>query len=131
MRKAKRIALDEPARLHPNTWSSIEARLIDFSEAGFRAECEARVRVGFLVTLEIPGIGPAKAQVTWSRGGVFGARFLEAIDPAAAAFKPLEDETVLARLLVERAAAHLSNRRDDEEHLRKRILHALPMRRLS
>ena len=131
MRKAKRIAVDEPARLHPNSWSSIEARLVDFSTAGFRAECEARVRVGFLVTLEIPGIGPADAQVSWSRDGIFGARFLEEIDVAAAEFLPLQEETVLARLLVQRAAAHHANRPEDEVQLRKRILHALPMRKLS
>ena len=62
---------------------------------------------------------------------MFGARFLDPVDPGKAEFTALEDETVLARLLVERAAAHLSNRRDDEEQLRRRILHALPMRRLS
>jgi hypothetical protein len=130
MRKAKRTFVDEPARLHPNEWSSLEVRLLDCSEDGFRAECEARVRPGHLVTLEVPGIGPARAQVSWCHDRVFGARFVEPIPFEQSELKSAPAETVLARLLVQRAAAHRGNLRDHEEKLRRDILGALPMRRV-
>ena len=129
MRKANRRAFDEPVRLHPNAWSSLEVRLLDCSEDGFRAECEARVRNGDLVTLEIPGIGPADAQVTWSRGRELGARFIQPVEIDRAELKRADDETVLARLLVQRAAAHRGALRDVERDLRRRIIETLPMRR--
>jgi hypothetical protein len=129
VRKANRRFVDEPVRLHPNEWSSLEVRLLDCSEAGFRAECEARVRPGNLVTLEVPGVGPAPAQVSWCEGNVFGARFVEEIAFDRAELHDVGAEAVLARLLVQRAAAHRGNLRDHEEELRRRILDTLPMRR--
>ena len=129
VRRAKRILVDEPARLHPNHWSSLEVRLLDYSDEGFRAQCEARVREGDLVTLEVPGIGPTQAQVTWCRDGDLGARFLQPVSLRKAAVKALPPENALARLLVQRAAAHRTNRRDEEEALRREILKGLPVRR--
>ena len=130
MRKANRVVVDEAVRLHPNEWSSLEVRLLDCSEAGFRAECEARVRPGNLVTLELPGIGPARAQVSWCRGREFGARFVETVEFERSELGTPPAETVLARLLVQRAEAHRGNLRDHEEELRRRILDALPMQRV-
>ena len=129
MRKADRIVVDEPARLHPNSWSSLEVRLIDCSETGFRAYCEARVGVADLVTIEIPGIGPVEAHISWRRDREFGARFLDPIDLARAELAGAGQETLLARLLVQRAAAHRANQRSEEQALRRKILQSLPMRR--
>ena len=129
MRKAKRIALDGPARLHPNAWSSLEVRLIDCSAEGFRAECEARVRPGSLVTLEVPGIGPTEARVTWCRDRELGAQFMRPIELDRAELKKADSETMLARLLIQRAAAHRAALRDVEKDLRRQIIEALPMRR--
>lgn len=95
------MELDEPARLHPNEWSSLEVRVLDCSEGGFRAACDAKVRIGFLVTLEIPGIGPAEARVSWCRGKEFGASFLRPIVLDQAGFG---QQTNFARLLVQRPA---------------------------
>lgn len=129
MRKAERIIVDEPARLHPNGWSSLEVRLLDCSEGGFRAACEARVRLGDTVTLELPGVEPAKAWVTWCHGKEFGARFAEPFPLERANLALASDDVLLARLLVERAAAHRANLREREQLLRQRILQALPIRR--
>ena len=129
MRKGERKAVDEPVRLHPNAWSSIEVRLIDCSETGFRADSEARVRICDEVTLEVPGIGPAKAYVSWVRGREFGARFVEPIPFERAQLTPAGQEQVLARLLLQRAMAQKSQLWEHEERLRRQIAEGLPLRR--
>ena len=129
MRQSERIAVDAKARLHPNQWSSLEVRLLDCSEQGFRASCEARVGVGDLVTLELAGAGPARAYVSWCRDGEIGARFLEPFPLASVPLPPAGEEVQLARLLVARAAAHKANMRDREQALRERIRQRLPLRR--
>ena len=129
MRKRPRKAVDEPVRLHPNAWSSLEVRLIDCSEEGFRAECEARVKVCDEVTIELPGIGAAKAFVIWCRDRDFGARFVEPIPIERAAITDAGPQQVLARLLVQRAAAQKSQLWDQEERLRRAIAQALPLQR--
>ena len=129
MRNSDRKAVDEAVRLHPNDWSSLEVRLIDCSEAGFRAACEARVQSGLLVTLELPGVGPKQAQVSWANGREFGARFIEPLEALPETLKPASDESVLARLLVQRAAAHKVRLWDEEFALRAQILKSLPVRR--
>jgi hypothetical protein len=129
MRKSVRKAVDEPVRLHPNDWSSVEVRLIDCSETGFRGECDARVRVRDEVTLELPGIEPAKAYVIWCRGREFGARFVAPVPIDAAALHMAAPEQVLARLLVQRATAQKSQLWEQEERLRREIAAALPIQR--
>lgn len=132
MRKTERIALDQLARLQPNGWSRVEIRLLDCSAAGFRAECEARVRAGDIVTLEGAGFGCAEAQISWTQDGELGARF---IDPVALDRSQLclaSDESRLARLLVQRAAAARAGPRAPELELdlRREIARSLPIRRL-
>ena len=129
MRKADRKAVDEAVRLHPNAWSSLEVRLIDCSEAGFRAECEARVRKFDEVTLELPEVGPVKASVAWSSGREFGARFMKPIALDQVPLTPAGDQQVLARLLVQRATAHKSHLWEHEERLRGEIARKLPLQR--
>ena len=129
MRKAERIALDEPVRLDPNDWSSVEVHLLDCSESGFRARCDVRIAPGFLVNLEIPGIGRSQAYVIWCRGGEIGGKFVVPLDLAGAAFKPIGEEKMLARLLVQRARAHKSGRFDQEQQLRDAIARTLPIRK--
>ena len=130
MRIKYRKAVDQAARLHPNERSSLEVRLIDCSEAGFRAACEARVQSGLLVTLELPGVGPKLAQVSWANGREFGARFIEPLKALPETLIPASDENVLARLLVQRAAAQKARRWDHERELRDKIRKLMPVRRL-
>ncbi|HEY7810686.1 MAG TPA: PilZ domain-containing protein, partial [Allosphingosinicella sp.] len=74
-RQAERLVVRGATRLKPNEWSSVEATMLDLSELGFRAACDARLRVGSTVSIDIPRIGAVEAQVEWQRGGEFGARF--------------------------------------------------------
>jgi hypothetical protein len=129
MRKGERKAVDEPVRLHPNAWSSLEVRLLDCSETGFRAECEARVQKFGEVTLELPELGPVKACVAWVRGQQFGARFITAIPIDRVPLTPAGAHQLLARLLVERATAHKSGLWEHEERLREEIARTLPVQR--
>ena len=125
-----KIALDEPARLVPNDWSSLEIRMLECSASGFRAACDATLWNGAWVTLEIPGIGAVEALVTWRRDGQFAATFAEPIDLSQAQFMAVNGEVVLARLLKERAKAHAAGQQRQERDLRARISEILPMRRV-
>ena len=128
-RRSERLKVDEAARLRPNNWSSVEAQMLDLSESGFRASCEARLAVGSGVSLEIPGIGSVDAQVEWRRDGEFGARFLVPIDLDRCEWTLLQRQEALAQLLVQRARARQSGRGGAEAQIRRQILTALPMQR--
>jgi hypothetical protein len=130
LRRSERINVDEKARLRPNSWSSLEVRLVDLSEAGFRAECEATILCGSPISIDLPGIGPVDAQVTWRRSGEIGAQFTVPIDLADCTARPVSSETVLARLLVQRADARSTGRFRREQLLREQILGALPMQKV-
>ena len=126
-RRAERRAVNASARLRPNAWSSVEIAMLDLSELGFRARCEARLRAGATVSLAIPGVGVVEAQVEWQRGGEFGARFYAAIDLAACGWTLAERQDTLAQLLVARARARASGRDKAEAQLRRQILRSLPI----
>ncbi|HEY0043422.1 MAG TPA: PilZ domain-containing protein [Allosphingosinicella sp.] len=80
-RNVPRTEVRAPARLRPNDWSSLEVEVVDFSPQGFRAACDAILKIKSYVTLDVPGFGAVPAQVVWCREGGFGARFLQPIDP--------------------------------------------------
>ena len=126
-RRAERLALDEAARLRPNSWSSLEVTMLDLSRLGFRARCEARLQPGGCVSLDIPGVGAVDAQVEWQRREQFGARFLRPIDLDRCQWTFVERQNVLAQLLVQRAAARKAGRRGAETQIRQQILNALPV----
>ncbi len=128
-RRAERLPIDAETRLRPNSWSSLQIRMLDLSTSGFRAECEAKVKPGGSVSLDVPGIGPVDAQVEWQRGDQFGARFFAPIELKACQWAFPDRHRTLARLLVERAAAKRSGRRGAEGQIRREILSALPMRK--
>jgi hypothetical protein len=128
-RRAERLPLDAETRLRPNSWSSLQIKMLDLSTSGFRAECEAKVKPGGSVSLDVPGIGAVDAQVEWQRGGQFGARFFAPIELNACQWAFPDRHHTLARLLVERAGAKRSGRRGAEGQLRREILSALPMRK--
>ena len=129
VRRAERKSLDEAARLRPNSWSSVEIRMADISELGFRAGCEARLQAGALVSLEVPGIGPVEAQVEWQRGDEFGARFLAPLPIDRCTWAVEAENGPLASLLFQRAGAHQVGRHGADAELRRRILAALPVRK--
>jgi hypothetical protein len=129
MRKAERKAQDQSVRLHPNDWCTVEARLLDCSAEGFRAAADVRLAKRGEVTLEVPGLGPVRAFVIWVRGQEFGAQFIEPIPVERADLAPASEPARLARLLVQRAAAHRSGLWDHEERLRHEISQTLPLQR--
>ena len=128
-RQSERLQLDAEARLRPNSWSSLQVRMLDLSASGFRAECEARVQPGGSVSLDVPGIGAVEAQVEWQRGNQFGARFFAPIELKRCRWTFRQRHHALARLLVERAAAKRAGRRNAEGQIRREILSALPIRK--
>lgn len=129
-RRAERLAVHGATRLKPNAWSSVEVTMLDLSELGFRAACEARLRVGGTVSIDIPAIGAVEAQVEWQRGGEFGARFYAPIDLDACGWTTEERHNALAQLLVARAGAKAAGRQGAEAQLRRQILAALPIHRV-
>lgn len=129
-RRSERLAIDAEARMRPNSWSSVEVRVVDISACGFRARCEARLAVGSGVSIDVPGIGAVDAQVEWQRGGSFGARFYRAIDLDRCEWRFADRPNPLARLLVERAAARAAGREGAEGAIRRQILQALPVRKI-
>lgn len=128
-RRAERLPLDAETRLRPNSWSSLQIKMLDLSALGFRAQCEARVNPGGSVSLDVPGIGSVEAQVEWVRGDQFGARFFDPIELVSCHWTFRERHHALARLLVERAGARRAGRRGAEGQLRREILSALPIRK--
>ncbi|HEX8466565.1 MAG TPA: hypothetical protein VF620_02025 [Allosphingosinicella sp.] len=128
-RRSERLLVDAEARLRPNSWSSLQIRMLDLSTLGFRAECEAKVKPGGSVSLDVPGIGPVDAQVEWQRGDQFGARFFAPIELSRCQWTFPDRNQTLARLLVERAAAERAGRRGAEVQLRRDILASLPVRK--
>ena len=128
-RRSKRHKLDAEARLRPNSWSSLQIRMLDLSAGGFRAECEARLQRGGTISLDVPGLGEVEAQVEWQRGDQFGARFFAPIELRRCQWTLRERHHALARLLIERAAARRAGRSGAEGQLRREILATLPMRK--
>jgi len=128
-RQAERLSLDAETRLRPNSWSSLQIRMLDLSSSGFRAECEARVKPGSTVSLDVAGIGEVDAQVEWQRGDQLGARFFAPIEIKRCQWAFPDRHQTLARMLVERAAAKRAGRGGAEGQLRRKILSALPMRK--
>ena len=74
-RRHPRYPLFERARLRPNDWSTVQVGLRDISCRGFRAECDANLRIGGYIMLEIHGIGQVEAKVMWRRNDEIGAEF--------------------------------------------------------
>ena len=114
-RRHPRYRVGERTRLRPNEWSSIQVGLVDISSHGFRAECEANLKIGGYVSLEVHGIGQVDAKVVWRHKDEVGAQFARPIrldhcawvrEPIAApADEPAAaiDET-LVEMLARRAA---------------------------
>jgi hypothetical protein len=59
---------------------TVDAEICDISTLGLKGTCPETLSIGSVVTVDIPGIGPADAEVKWQLAGQFGAMFLEPID---------------------------------------------------
>jgi hypothetical protein len=113
-RRHPRYPLFERARLRPNDWSTVQVEIRDISSHGFRAGCEANLKIGGYITLEVNGIGQVEAKVMWRRNDEIGAEFARPIrlqhcgwlhNCEAAAVQPsAHAEDTLIDLLARRAA---------------------------
>jgi hypothetical protein len=78
-RRAARTNVQGAAELSQSGLYKVEVTIRDVSTCGFMAECPEPVRIGSHVSLEVPGIGPVRAQVRWQLGGRMGGMFLDPI----------------------------------------------------
>ena len=78
-RRSVRTRISEKTRLTQHNWYEVEVNLCDLSSTGFMAECQANVPIGAYVNLEVPGLGPVRAQVRWQLGVRMGGMFLDPI----------------------------------------------------
>ena len=123
-RRQPRYRLEERARLRPNEWSTVQAELLDISSTGFRACCDANLKIGGYVTLEINGIGPAEARIVWRHEDMVGAQFLRPIKldycawvrvPVETVQDPDDPETLMEML--RRRAIRIAAERVANDHL--------------
>ncbi|PSJ38784.1 PilZ domain-containing protein [Allosphingosinicella deserti] len=126
-RRAERMSVDVAARLRPNDWSHVEVTMLDLSELGFRARCDARLQPGGGISLDIPGIGAVEAQVEWRKANQFGARFFVPIDLSRCEWTLTQRSHALAELLVDRAPARRSARQLADAQTRQKAVGALPI----
>jgi hypothetical protein len=78
-RRSDRLPIETTAHLRGQNWYSVEVKVHDVSQCGFMAECAEQVQIGSYVSLDVPGIGPVRAQVRWQIGGRMGGMFLDPI----------------------------------------------------
>ena len=76
-RRAERTSLSSKARLTQQNWQSFDVSICDLSSAGFQAESPESVAIGSYVMLDIPQIGPVRAQIRWQIGNKVGGMFLD------------------------------------------------------
>ena len=78
-RRTLRTPVLSNAQMRHQNWYSVEVKVHDVSQCGFMAECNDHVEIGSYVALEVPGIGPVRAQVRWQIGNRMGGMFLDPI----------------------------------------------------
>jgi hypothetical protein len=78
-RRTPRRSVEGAAQLSQSGLYKVEVTIRDVSTSGFMAECPEPVRIGSHVSLEVPGVGPVRAQVRWQLGGRMGGMFLDPI----------------------------------------------------
>lgn len=81
-RRAQRTPVLSTAQMRHQNWYSVEVKVHDVSQCGFMAECHDPVQIGSYVSLEVPGVGPVRAQVRWQIGSRMGGMFLDPISLA-------------------------------------------------
>jgi hypothetical protein len=80
-RRTQRTSVTGTAALLHHLYT-VKVRIRDVSTEGFMAECAEPIRIGSYVSLDVPGIGPVKAQVRWQLGDKMGGQFVDPISLA-------------------------------------------------
>jgi len=78
-RQSKRTAISTRTRLTQQDWYSVEVVVRNVSSTGFMAECPEPITIGSFVTLDVPGLGPVRAQVRWQLARRMGGLFLDPV----------------------------------------------------
>ncbi|MDT9598407.1 hypothetical protein [Sphingosinicella rhizophila] len=78
-RRSVRNSVETKTQLRQQNLYNVEVTIRDVSTAGFMAECVEPVQIGSYVALEVPGLGPIRAQVRWQLAGRMGGMFLDPI----------------------------------------------------
>jgi PilZ domain len=81
-RRTERYDLVFQASLREPGSSKFSIAIKDLSVTGFRCETGFNLKVGKIVWLTIPGLGPLEAEVKWKDGFVFGCSFASALHTA-------------------------------------------------
>ncbi len=102
-RKTKRLSIGQAARLRPDARTRLEVQIVDVSCMGFKATCEAPLRIRSWLSIEVPGIGPTTAEVRWQQGNRFGAAFVRPIDLDHLSWTPAVRDASPGHLLPEQA----------------------------
>ena len=80
IRKPDRVRIRLTTRLRLSEQPDIEISLCNISNRGFMAESGAGLTIGSDALLYLPGIGWTLANIRWTLGNRFGARFSDAIN---------------------------------------------------
>lgn len=82
-RRCERYSLDGTStKLSTPSQRAVEAMVRNIAIGGFMVECPVALEIGSPVLLDIPGIGPVKAQVRWQIGPQVGGMFIDPISLA-------------------------------------------------
>jgi hypothetical protein len=78
-RRAPRLPVELDVKMRELGASGVEARVLNISEQGFKAESDGHFEVGSRIWLILPGRDRASAIVKWTAGDKLGAEFAEPI----------------------------------------------------
>jgi|GEM_PF-5149074 len=70
-----RAPVDFDGTVIDSSGQHIKARIGNLSRNGFCGSCSGTLRIGSLVTIILPELGPKEAQIRWALGPRFGATF--------------------------------------------------------
>lgn len=80
-RSAPRVRLTIPATLRPTGGHGFNTRVNDLSLGGFSADCVARLNVGTLCWLKMPGLSALQCEVIWWQDNLVGCAFANLLSP--------------------------------------------------
>lgn len=81
--RALRASVSMPTKLQLLDGSTVSCRVKDISRSGFMGEAKHTPPSGTEVALLLPKLGALDAEVRWSNGAQFGARFTRELDLSA------------------------------------------------
>ncbi|WP_010544007.1 PilZ domain-containing protein [Sphingomonas elodea] len=81
-RLAHRDQVEHRTRAIGPDGTSLAFLVVNISQQGLMARCNATLEAGDLVRVRLPLVGETGAEIRWSLGGRIGCQFLQPIPPA-------------------------------------------------